>query len=329
MEFLIDSGSSVNIINQDTFKKLECLMSLTLERSFVKIYPYGCETPLPILLPIPIRNCIVEVYFNCTDKRTFATFHVTDAATSCILGKSTSELLCVLTVLQPTRSERISALANSDLEYRLNSLLREYKDIFESTGAVKNFELTIQIDPSVQPCVQKPRRLPFLMKKQVETEIQKLLDQNFIEPVNSSPEWVSSLICVPKRNGNVRLCVDTRRANTKIIRYYYPIPTLDEILYEVNGAKIFSKLDLAQGYHQIVLDKKSRDITTFSTPQGLFRYKRLIFGAKNAFEGFQKIFETNITHDINGVFNISDDIIAHAITQNEHLQQLRKVFDKI
>ena len=81
MQFLIDSGSSVNIINQDTFKKLECLMSLTLERSFVKIYPYGCETPLPIL-----GQCVVEIYSNYTEKKTFATFHVTDAATSCILG---------------------------------------------------------------------------------------------------------------------------------------------------------------------------------------------------------------------------------------------------
>ena len=167
------------------------------------------------------------------------------------------------------------------------------------------------------------------MKKQVENEIQKLLEQDFIEPVTSSPKWVSPLVCVWKKNGDFRLCVDMRKVNTVIIRNYYPIPTLDKILYEVNGAKIFSKHDLAQGYHQIVLDGKSRHITTFSTPQGLFRYKRLIFGAKNAFEGFQKIFETNITHDINGVFNISDDIIAHAITQNEHLQQLRKVFDKV
>ena len=167
------------------------------------------------------------------------------------------------------------------------------------------------------------------MKKQSKAEIQKLLDQDFIEPVNSSPEWVSPLVCVPKKNGDVRLCVDMRKANTAIIRNYYPIPTLDEILYEVNGAKIFSKLDLAQGYHQIVLDEKSRDITTFSTPQGLFRYKRLIFGAENAFEDFQKIVEINITYDIDGVFNISDDIIAHVTNQNEHLQQLRKVFDKI
>ena len=106
-----------------------------------------------------------------------------------------------------------------------------------------------------------------------------------------------------------------RKTNTAIIRSYQPIPTLDEILYEVNDPEIFSKLDLSQGYHQIAFDEKSRDITTFSTPQGLFRYKRLIFGAKNAFEDFQKIIETNITHDIDGVFNISDDIIAHATTQ--------------
>ena len=70
----------------------------------------------------------------------------------------------VLTVLQPTRSERISALTNSDLEYRLNSLLHEYKDIFDDTGALKNFGITIQIDPSIQPCLQKPRRFPFLKK---------------------------------------------------------------------------------------------------------------------------------------------------------------------
>ena len=138
VEFLIDSGSSVNIINRDAFKKLEGLMTLTLERSFAKIYPYGCQTPLPIF-----GKCVFEICSNCTDKRTFATFHVIDAATSCVLGKSTSELLCVLTVLQPTRYEQISALTNSNFNYRLNSLLREYKNIFEGTGALKNFKLNI------------------------------------------------------------------------------------------------------------------------------------------------------------------------------------------
>ena len=98
------------------------------------------------------------------------------------------------------------------------------------------------------------------MKKQVENEIQKLLVRYFINLVTSSSKWVSPSVCVPKKYGDVRLFVDMRKVNIAIIRNYYPIPTLDEILYLVIGATIFSKLDLAQGYHQIVLDEKNQEI---------------------------------------------------------------------
>ena len=102
-------------------------MPLTLKRSFVKIYPYRCETPISIL-----EKCVVEIYSNSTDKRTFATFHVIHAATSGILGKSTSKLLCVLTVLQPTRYEQISALTNSDFKYRLTVFYMSIKIFSEA-----------------------------------------------------------------------------------------------------------------------------------------------------------------------------------------------------
>ena len=190
----------------------------------------------PLWKFIRVQKCIVEIYSNCTHKRIFATLHFTDTATLCILGKSTSELLSVFSVFQLTRYELISALTNSYFKYRLNSLLHEYKDIFEGTGALKNFQLNIQTNHSVQPYVPKPRRLQFLVKKEAENEIQKLLEQDFIEPVTSSPKWLSPLVCVPKKNGGVGLCVDMRKANTAIIRNDYPIPTLDEVLYEVNGA---------------------------------------------------------------------------------------------
>ena len=103
------------------------------------------------------------------------------------------ELLSVLNVLKPTRCKQGSDLTNSDFNYRLNSLLYEHKDIFQGMGALKNVELSIQIYHSVQPWVQKPRRLPILMKKQVENEIQNLLQQDFVELVTSSTEsftWV-------------------------------------------------------------------------------------------------------------------------------------------
>ena len=109
-------------------------MSVTLEKSSFKIYLHGCETPLPIL-----GKWIVEIYLNCTDKRTFAAFHVTNTATSCTLGKSKSELLCVLIPLDPT------------LKYRLRSLLYEYKDMVEGMTALKNVKRNIQFNHSVQP----------------------------------------------------------------------------------------------------------------------------------------------------------------------------------
>lgn len=88
---------------------------------------------------------------------------------------------------------------------------------------------------------------------------------------------------------DVHLCVDMRKAYTAIIKNYYPIPTLDEVLYEVNGAKILSKLDLVEVYYKIVLNENSGDMATFSTPQRFFPYKRLISGAKMRLKNSRKL----------------------------------------
>ena len=82
-----------------------------------------------------------------------------------------------------------------------------------------------------------------------------------------------------------------RRVNEAIIREIHPIPTVEEALQELNGNAYFSELDFRSGYHQIVSEENSGDITTFVTPQGMFRYKRLLFGVKRAPEKFQYIIE--------------------------------------
>ena len=84
---------------------------------------------------------------------------------------------------------------------------------------------------------------------------------------------------------------------------------MDEIIVKLNGAKLFSKLDLNQGYHQIEIKKESRPITTFSTHKGLRRYKRLNFGISSAAEVFQNIISQQI-QDIPGAINLSDDILV-------------------
>ena len=104
--------------------------------------------------------------------------------------------------------------------------------------------------------------------------------------MTSSPKWVC--LCI-EEEWDVRLRVDMSKADTAIIRNYYPIPALDEVPYKANGAKILSELDLVEVYHKIVLNENSRDMTTFSTPQGFFPYKRLIFGAKMHLKNSRKL----------------------------------------
>ena len=119
-----------------------------------------------------------------------------------------------------------------------------------------------------------------------------------------------------------------REANTAVLRERFPLPNIDQTLEEMNGANIFSKLDLAQGFHQICLEPNSRDIANFVTYDGIYRYCRLNFGISCAPEIYQRIIQQTL-QDIEGCKNISDDIIIYAKTQKEHDQILRKVLQRL
>jgi len=98
----------------------------------------------------------------------------------------------------------------------------------------------------------------------------RLVAEDIIEPVEGAgSKWVSPIVNVPLSNGEVRMCIDMRQAN-KAVRARYPIPTVQEMLVEMNGAKVFSKLDLRRGFFHCELEPGSRDVTTFVTHMGLF-----------------------------------------------------------
>ena len=114
-----------------------------------------------------------------------------------------------------------------------------------------------------------------------------------------------------------------REPKRAIGREKHPMPTLDDLIADLNGAKVFCKLDMTQVYHQLEIDEDSRQITTFATHVGLFRYKRLLFGVNVASEIFQNAIAT-VLHDIPGVRNLSDDIIVFGSNQQEHDTNLKK-----
>ena len=102
-----------------------------------------------------------------------------------------------------------------------------------------------------------------------------------------------------------------RSANTAIKRATHIMPTVDEIMVQLNGAKFFSKIDLSQAYHQLELHKDSRYITTFSTHIGLFQFKRLNYGTNTAAELFQHALQETLK-SIDNVRNLADNIIILA-----------------
>lgn len=173
------------------------------------------------------------------------------------------------------------------------------------------------------------RRLPFGLRDKVDKKLDELLQEDIIEEVPCGPtEWTSPLVVVPKPDGDIRICVDMRRANGAIERERHPIPTIEEVLHDLNGSTVFSKLDLRWGFHQIELDEESRQITTFVTHRGLYRYKRLMFGITSAPEKYQKIV-SDVLQGCEGVANIADDVIVHGCGIEQHDKNLLAVLDRL
>ena len=148
-------------------------------------------------------------------------------------------------------------------------LIAQYPNLFKGIGNLKGVEVKLHIDKEVTPVAQQARQIPFHLHKQVEKELEDLEAQGIIEDVEDPTPWVSPLVIIPKKKGEVRLCIDMRMANNAIKRERYLTPTTDDLIRTLNGATVFSKLDLHSGYHQLSLSPKSHYITTFATHKGL------------------------------------------------------------
>ena len=130
-----------------------------------------------------------------------------------------------------------------------------------------------------------------------------------IEATSEPSEWTSALAVTHKQNGDLRVCIDPRGLNKALQRVQHPVPTVEELVAEVANAKIFSKCDVRNGFWHVELDNESSRLTTFSTPFGRYRWKRMPFGIAPASELFQRKLEQQL-EGLAGVKNIHDDILV-------------------
>ena len=148
-----------------------------------------------------------------------------------------------------------------------------------------------------------------------------MLDSRVIEKVTEPTEWVNSLVTVEKGNGSLRICLDPRDLNKCIMRPHYPSKTLDEILPDLTGATVFSKLDARSGYWSIKLTEKSSYLTTFNSPFGRFKFQVLPFGLLCSQDLFQQKMDECL-EGLQGVRTICDDIVVFGKDRDSHQQNL-------
>ena len=154
-----------------------------------------------------------------------------------------------------------------------------------------NFEHKIAIDPEVKPLRQHLRRITVSQIDTVNNELDRMLEQDVIEEVNEPSPWVSNLVIVPKKSGDLKVCCDLREVNKAVITVHHVLPKVDNTLHTLRGSKYFAKIDAKSGFFQLLLAEESRYITTFITPRGCYSFKRTPFRLSDVSEAFQKMME--------------------------------------
>lgn len=215
------------------------------------------------------------------DKKTTCTVFVIKGGGFNILSYETSKDLGLIHIVTAVSSQVQHSVADE--------LLESHPELFKGIGKLKDFQVKLHINTDIKPTCQPHRRVPFHLRQKVEDELHKLEADDIIEEVTGPTPWVSPIVTPPKPKDpdKVRICVDMRQANAAIERERHITATIDDVIHELNGSTVFSKLDLRAGYHPLELHRDSRYITTFTTHLGLRRYKRLSFGISSAAEVFQ------------------------------------------
>ena len=246
---------------------------------------------------------------------------VVSGMTRCLLGRLSIEALQVIKRCEIVQTAACNLVKVADVQ-------AEFPNLFKGLGKMKE-EYTVCLKSDTKPfALSTPRRIPIPLMKKVEDELLKMQVDGVISKVDQPTDWCSGMVIVPKPNGRVRVCVDMSRLNESVKRERMVLPSVEHTLAQLQGARVFSKIDANSGFWQIPLSNESALLTTFITPFGRFCYNRLPFGITSAPELFQKRMSETL-NGLPGTLCLMDDILVYGKTQAEHDQRLRKVLERV
>ena len=218
-----------------------------------------------------------------------------------------------------------NAWANAEMK----ALIREYPRVFslddEPLTISPFFKHTIRLTDTI-PVFKRPYQIPVSQQTKVQEQLKKMLADGVIG-YSRSP-YNAPLLPVLKSDGSIRIVTDFRALNNKVVSDHFPLPKMDSIFHKLGKAKVHSTLDLKQGYFQIKLDEESQPYTAFSSDENHYQYLNMPMGIKDASAAFQRII-SQLLKDIEEAQAYMDDIICSSLSDQQHLESLKRIVEQL
>ncbi|KAL0553796.1 hypothetical protein IC582_007700 [Cucumis melo] len=220
----------------------------------------------------------------------------------------------------------------ADVSLSSEPVVRDYPDVFpeELPGLPphREVEFAIELEPGTVPISRAPYRMAPAELKELKVQLQELLDKGFIRP--SVSPWGAPVLFVKKKDGSMRLCIDYRELNKVTVKNRYPLPRIDDLFDQLQGATVFSKIDLRSGYHQLRIKDEDVPKTAFRSKYGHYEFVVMSFGLTNAPAVFMDLMNRVFREFLDTfVIVFIDDILIYSKTEAEQEKHLRMVLQTL
>ncbi|KAJ9537987.1 hypothetical protein OSB04_030720 [Centaurea solstitialis] len=209
-------------------------------------------------------------------------------------------------------------------------VVHEYPDVFPDdlpgVPPERQVEFRIDLVSGAAPIAKAPYRLAPPEMQELSKQLEELLEKGFIRP--STSPWGAPILFVKKKDGSMRMCIDYRELNKLTVKNRYPLPRIDDLFDQLQGAAWFSKIDLRSGYHQLKVREEDMHKTAFRTRYGHFEFIVMRFGLTNAPATFMDLMNRVCRPMLDrSVIVFIDDILIYSKSKEEHVGHLREVLE--